>query len=112
MDHRREEHEISSLGTSVEVGNQGDQALDPQQPENVGAAKPVEPTPEVCDPSDQTPKPLKQKEPKPKGPEVPTGGIGQQVEVDEVKGLEQRNITGNAKLATISLVATHIDVVI
>ena len=28
-DHRRAEHEISSLGTSVEVGDQGNQALEP-----------------------------------------------------------------------------------
>ena len=33
------------MGTSVEVGNQGGQAPEPQQPEDVGTAKLVEPTP-------------------------------------------------------------------
>ena len=88
MDHRCEEHEISSMGTSVEVGDQGDQVPEPQQLEPVGAAKLVEPTPEVHDLSDQLLEPLAQKEPQTKEPEVPTGGIGQQVELDEVKGSE------------------------
>ena len=88
MDHRREEHEISSMSTSVEAGNQGNQVPELQQPEPVGAAKLVEPTPEVHDLSDQMLKPLAEKEPQIKGIEVPTGGIGQQVELDEVKGSE------------------------
>ena len=33
---------------------------------------------------------LAQKEPQTKEPKVPTGGIGQQVELDEVKGSEVR----------------------
>ena len=88
MDHRREEHEISSMGTSVEAGDQGDQVLEPQQSENIGTAKQVEPASEVHDLSDQMPEPPKKKEPKTKEPEVPTGGIHQQVELDEVKGSE------------------------
>ena len=88
MDHRYEEHKISSMGTSVEAGNQGDQVLEPQQPEPVGAAKLVEPTPEVCDPSNQELELLAQKEPQTKETKVPPVGIGQQVELDEVKGSE------------------------
>ena len=88
IDHRCEEHKISSLGTSVEVGDQGDQALELQQPENVGATKLVEPTPEEHDRSDQTPGLLPQEEPKSREPKVPKGGMSQQVEVDEVKSSE------------------------
>ena len=88
MDHRCEEHEISSLGTSVEVGDQGDRALEPQQPENIGTAKPVEPMPEECNPSNQTPGLPPQEEPMSRELQVPTGGMSQQVEVDEVKGSE------------------------
>ena len=87
-DHRCKEHEISSMGTSVEVGDQGDQVPEQQQPEPAGAAKPVEPTPDVCDLSDQVLELLAQKEPKTMEPKVHTGGIGQQVELDEVKGSE------------------------
>ena len=87
-DHRWEEHEISSMGTSVEVGNQGNQAPEPQQPEPVGAAKLVEPTPEVCEQGDQALEPQVQEEPQTKETKVPPGGIGQQVELDEVKGSE------------------------
>ena len=46
LDHRCEEHKISSMGTSVELGNQGDQVPEPQQPEIIGTAKLVELTPE------------------------------------------------------------------
>ena len=77
MDHRHEEHKISSLGTSVEVGDQGNRVPEPQQPENVGTAKLVEPTPEEHDPSDQMPGPPPQEEPKSREPEVPTGGVSQ-----------------------------------
>ena len=87
-DHRCEEHEISSMGTSVEVGDQSDQVPEPQQQEPVGATKPVEPTPEVHNPSDQALELLAQKEPQTKETEVPPGGIGQQVELDEEKGSE------------------------
>ena len=59
-----------------------------QQPENVGTASQVEPTLEVHKLSDQTLEPLTQKKPRSEEPEVPTGGIGQQVEVDKVKGSE------------------------
>ena len=53
LDHRWVEHEISSLGATVAMGEQGDQMLEPPQPENVGAAKLVEPAPEECDQDDQ-----------------------------------------------------------
>ena len=83
------EHEISSLGASVEVGNQGDQMLELPQPENVGAAKLVEPTTEECDQGDQMLElPPPQEEPKSREPKVPTSSKDQQVEVDEVKGSE------------------------
>ena len=36
-DQRLAEHKISSLGASVEEGNQGNQALEPLQPKNIGA---------------------------------------------------------------------------
>ena len=49
MDHRGVKCEISSLGASVKVRDQGDQVLEPPQPENVGAAKQVEPTTEEHD---------------------------------------------------------------
>ena len=88
MDHRCEEHEISSLGTSVEVGDQGDWALEPQQSENIGTTKLVEPMPEECNLSNQTPGLPPQEEPKSRKLQVPTGGMSQQVEVDEVKGSE------------------------
>ena len=89
MDHRLAEHLISSLGTSVEVGNQGDQLLEPLQPENVGATQQVEPTRERHDQGDQVPElPVPQEEPGSKEPEVPMGSKDHQVEVDEVKGSE------------------------
>ena len=89
VDHRWAEHKISSLGTSVEAGDQGDQALELPQPENVGAAQLVEPTTKECNQGDQMPDLLTpQEEPKYREPEVPTGSKDHQVEVDEVKGLE------------------------
>ena len=72
LDHRWAEHEISSLGASMEVGNRGDQTLEPPQPENIGAAQQVEPTEEECDPGNQLqelPPPLE--EPKSREPEMP-----------------------------------------
>ena len=72
----------------MEVGNQGDPALELPQPGNIGAAKPVDPTREEHDPSDQMPGPPTQEEPKSREPKVPTGSGDQQVEVDEVKGSE------------------------
>ena len=89
LDYRQAEHEISSLGASMEVGDQGDQMLELPQSENVGAAQPVEPTTEESDPGDQSLKPPPpQEEPKSREPKVPTGSKDQQVEVDEVKGSE------------------------
>ena len=85
MDHRHEEHNVSSLGTSVETGDQGNQMLEPLQPKDVGTASQVEPTPEACDQGNQMLETLTQKEPQLEEPEVPTGGTGLQVEVDEVK---------------------------
>ena len=88
MDHRWAEHEISSLGTSVEVGDQGDQALEPPQPENIGATQ-QEPTREEHDQGDQLPEPpTPLEEPRPEEPKVLAGSQDPQVEVDEVKGSE------------------------
>ena len=86
MDHRQAMHKISSLGTSVEVGNQGDQLLELLEPENVGATQ-QEPTREERNQGDQPlelPTPLK--EPSSEEPKVPAGSPDPQVEVDEVKG--------------------------
>ena len=89
MDHRQAEDEISSLGTSVEASNQGNQALELPQPENIGATQQVEPTREEHDQGNQLPEPpTPQEEPKSKEPKVPAGSKDPQVEVDEVKGLE------------------------
>ena len=52
LDHRRVEHKISSLGATVAMGNQDDQALEPPQPENVVDTTLVEPTPQVCNQGD------------------------------------------------------------
>ena len=102
------EHEISSLGASVEVGNQGDQILEPPQPENVGATKLAEPTSEENNQGDQMLEPPQpeameiitpvaptpqagdqgNQPPELREPEVPTGSQDQQVEVDKVKGSE------------------------
>ena len=89
MDHRLAEHEISSLGASVEMGDQGNQALELPQPENVGATQQVEQTRKECNQGNQVPElPTPQKEPRSKEPKVPTGSKDPQVEVDEVKGSE------------------------
>ena len=48
------EHQISSLGASVTVGDQSDQMLEPPQPENVGATKLVDATPEEHNQGDQS----------------------------------------------------------
>ena len=55
-DHRLAEHEISSLGTSVDVGNQGDQPPGPQESGDVGIPH-QEPTREKGDQGDQLPRP-------------------------------------------------------
>ena len=90
VDHRLAKHEISSLGTSVEVGDQGNKLLGPPEPENVGAAQ-QEPTREERDQGDQLPKPpTPLKESSSKEPKVLAGSQDPQVEVDEVKGLEVR----------------------
>ena len=88
QDHRWAEHKISSLGTSVEVGNQDNQAPGPVEPENIGATQ-QEPTRQHCDQDDQLlelPTPLKQ--PSSEEPKVLASSQDPQVEVDEVKGLE------------------------
>ena len=84
-DHRLAEHEISSLGTSVEVGNLGDQLPELPGPENVGAPQ-QEPTREEHDQPLKLPTPLK--EPSSEEPKVPAGSQDPQVEVYDVKGLE------------------------
>ena len=87
-DHRLAEHEISSLGTSVEVGDQGDQPPELPGPGNIGVPQ-QEPTREKHDQDDQPPKlPTPLKELSSKEPKVPAGSKDSQVEVDEVKGLE------------------------
>ena len=87
-DHRQAVHKISSLGTSVEVGNQGDQLPGPPEPENIGATQ-QEPTGEERNQGDQLPElPTPLKEPSSEEPKVPAGSQDPQVEVDEVKGLE------------------------
>ena len=74
VDHRLAKHKISSLGTSVEVGNQGDQVLESLQPENVGASQQVEPTREEHNQGNQVPGlPTPQEEPRPKEPKVLAG---------------------------------------
>ena len=71
VDHRLAEHEISSLGTSVEMGDQGNQLLELPGPENIGVTQ-QEPTGEECDQGDQLPKPpTPLKEPNSKEPKVP-----------------------------------------
>ena len=91
VDHRLAEHKISSLGASVEVGDQGDQALELPQPENIGAAQQVEPTREERNQGNQASEPpAPQEEPESREPEVPTGSKDHQVEVDKVKGSEVR----------------------
>ena len=89
VDHRWAEHKISSLGTSVEVGNQGDQVLEAPQPENVGATHQEESTREECNQGDQVPElPTPLEEPRSEEPKVQGDSQDSQVEVDEVKGSE------------------------
>ena len=88
VDHRQAMHKISSLGTSVEVGDQGNQLPGLPEPENVGATQ-QEPTREEHDQGNQPPElPTPLKEPNSEEPKVPAGSQDPQVEVDEVKGLE------------------------
>ena len=87
-DYRLAKYEISSLGTSVEVGDQGDQLPEPPEPGDFGIPQ-QEPTREKGDQGDQPPKPpTPLKEPSSKEPKVPTGSKDPQVEVDKVKGSE------------------------
>ena len=82
VDHRQAVREISSLGTSVEVGDQGDQLPEPPEPENVGATQ-QEPTREERGQGNQLlepPAPLK--EPSSEEPKVLAGSQDPQVEVD------------------------------
>ena len=84
-DHRLAEHEISSLGTSVDAGNQGDQPPAVPEPGNIGILH-QEPSREKGDQGDQLLKPpTPLKEPSSKEPKVPAGSKDPQVEVDEVK---------------------------
>ena len=87
-DHRLAEHEISSLGTSVDIGNQGDQPPELPEPADIGIPH-QEPSMEKGDQGDQLSKlPTPLKEPSSKEPKVPAGSKDPQVEVDEVKGSE------------------------
>ena len=89
-DHRLAKHEISSLGTSVDMGDQGDQP--PELPGlGVIGTPQQEPSREKGNQGDQPleiPTPLKK--PSQKEPKVPAGSKDPQVEVDEVKGSEVR----------------------
>ena len=87
-DHRLAEHKISSLGTSVKVGDQGDQPPEPPGPGDVGIPQ-QEPTREKDNQGDQLPEtsaPLN--EPSSEEPKVRVDSKDPQVEVDEVKGSE------------------------
>ena len=87
-DHRLAEHKISSLGTSVDVGDQGDQPPELPEPRDIGTPQ-EGPSREKGNQSDQPSKPLTPlKEPSSKEPKVLAGSKDPQVEVDEVKGLE------------------------
>ena len=87
-DHRLAEHEISSLGTLVEVGDQGNQL--PELPEPVDIGTPQQgPSRGKGDQGNQPSKPpTPLKEPSSKKPKVTAGSKDPQVEVDEVKGSE------------------------
>ena len=101
-DHRLTEHKISSLGTSVEVGDQSNQPPEPPEPGDIGTPQQEpsrekgnqgdqppelpepgdvgtpqqEPSREKGDQSDQPPKlPTPLKEPSPKEPKVPAGSM-------------------------------------
>ena len=72
-DHRLAEHEIRSLGTSVDVGDQGDQPPELPEPGDIGIPH-QEPSREKGDQGDQPPKlPTPLKEPSSKEPKVPAG---------------------------------------
>ena len=87
-DHRLAVHKVSSLGTSVNAGDQGVQPPELPVPGNNGAPQ-QEPPREKGDQGDQLPKPpIPLKEPSSKEPKVLAGNKDLQVEVDEVKGLE------------------------
>ena len=88
VDHRQAVHKISSLGTSVEVGSQGNHPPGPPKPENVGATQ-QEPTGQEHNQGNQLPElPIQLKEPSSEEPKVLAGSQDPQVEVDEVKGSE------------------------
>ena len=87
-DHRLAMHEVSSLGTPVDAGDQGIQPPEPPVPGNVGVPQ-QEPPREKGDQGDQPSKPpTPLKEPSSKEPKVLAGSKDPQVEVDEVKGSE------------------------
>ena len=87
-DHRLAVHEVSSLGTSVDAGNQGVQPPEPPVTGNVGAPQQELPR-KNGNQGDQPPKPpTPLKEPSSKEPKLLAGSKDPQVEVDEVKGSE------------------------
>ena len=65
-DHRLAKHEISSLGTSVDVGNQGDQLPESPEPRNIGTPQ-EGPSREKGDQSEPSKPPTLLKEPSSKG---------------------------------------------
>ena len=89
-DNRLAKHKISSLGTSVDVGDQGNQPPELPGPGDIATPQ-QEPSREKGNQGDQPPKPpIPLKGPSSKEPKVLAGSKDLQVEVDEVKGLEVR----------------------
>ena len=87
-DHSLAEHKISSLGTSVDARDQGDQRPELPGHGNIGILR-QEPPREKGDQGDEPPKPpTPLKEPSSKEPKVLAGSKDPQVKVDEVKDLE------------------------
>ena len=87
-DHILAEHKISSLGTSVDVGDQGNQPPAAPEPGDIGTPH-QEPSREKGDQGDQLPElPALLKEPRSKESKVQAGSKDPQVEVDKVKGSE------------------------
>ena len=89
-DHKLAKHKISSLGTSADVGNQGDQPPELPEPGDIGTPQ-QGPSSGKGDQGDQPSNPATPlKEPSSKESKVPAGSKDPQVKVDEVKGSEVR----------------------
>ena len=87
-DHRLTKHKISFLGTSADVGDQGNQFPELPEPGDIGIPQ-QGPSRGKGDRGNQPSKPpTPLKEPSSKEPKVPAGRKDPQVEVDKVKGSE------------------------